>query len=115
MTSKLPTSVARKLRRERTEAELRLWSSVRDRQLGGYKFVEQFPIGDHVADFACRRAKLVIELDGGQHRAELDSERTRALEAAGYRVIRFWNHDVLGNVNGVLEARLSELRLGGGE
>jgi very-short-patch-repair endonuclease len=88
---------------------------LRDRQLGGYKFVEQFPIGDHVADLACRRAKLVVELDGGQHRAELDAERTRAIEAAGFRVIRFWNHDVLGNADGVLETILSELRLGGGE
>jgi len=114
LTSKRLTPMARKLRRQRTDAELRLWSRLRSRQLGGYKFVEQFPIGPHVADFACRAAKLVVELDGGQHseRREEDADRTRTIESFGYVVIRFWNSDVLTNTDGVLETILQELRLG---
>jgi very-short-patch-repair endonuclease len=83
--------------------------------LNGYKFVEQYTIGPHVADFACRRARLVVELDGGQHGTYVDAERTRAIESFGYTVIRFWNHDVLGNTDGVLEAILLQLQLGAGE
>jgi very-short-patch-repair endonuclease len=115
LTSKRLTSVARKLRQERTEAEIRLWSRLRGRQLDGYKFVEQFPIGPHVADFACRGARLVVELDGGQHGTDVDAERIRIIEAFGYTVIRFWNHDVLGNTDGVLETILRQLRRGAGE
>ena len=117
MTSKRLTPIARKLRRERTDAEMLLWSRLRDRQLAGYKFVEQFPIGAHVADFACRRARLVVELDGGQHseRFEQDAARTLTLESFGYTVIRFWNHDVLGNIDGVLEMIYRRLLLGAGD
>jgi BirA family biotin operon repressor/biotin-[acetyl-CoA-carboxylase] ligase len=93
-----------------TDAERLLWSRVRGEQLGR-KFVSQFPIGGAVADFACRRAKLVVELDGGQHAeaTAADAERTRIIEAHGYKVIRFWNSDVVDNLDGVLEAILREL------
>ena len=73
----------------------------------------QFPIGDAVADFACRGAKLVVELDGGQYAeaGEADAERTRLIEARGYTVIRFWNSDVMDNLDGVLETILQHLRI----
>jgi very-short-patch-repair endonuclease len=76
------------------------------------KFVRQFPIGGYVADFAAREAHLVVELDGGQHSVGGDAARTQALECFGYHVIRFWNHDVLQNTYGVLEAIRNELLLG---
>lgn len=98
------TRIARTLRRNRTEAEERLWQRIRNRQVEDAKFVFQYPIGPHVADFACRALKLVIELDGGQHADNAaDVERTKLIEAHGYRVIRFWNNDVLSNTDGVLE------------
>ena len=108
------TPIARKLRRNQTEAEKRLWWHLRGRQLEGAKFVRQFPIGPHVADFACRKAHLAIELDGGQHSEVVDAPRTTVIEAFGYRIIRFWNHDVLMNTEGVLEAIRQELLLGFG-
>jgi len=103
------TPIARKLRRDRTEAEARVWSRLRARQLEGAKFVSQFQIGPHVADFACRDARLAIELDGGQHTPEADAPRTRVIELLGYRIIRFWNHDVLADTDSVLEAIRHEL------
>ncbi|MBA4041628.1 MAG: DNA-cytosine methyltransferase [Sphingobium sp.] len=104
MVGKRLTPVARKLRRTTTEAEAGLWGRLRNRRLEGGKFVRQFPIGLHVADFACREAKLVIELDGGQHAASTtDTARTALIEAHGYTVIRFWNNDLLANTDGVLE------------
>ncbi|WP_431470437.1 endonuclease domain-containing protein [Sphingosinithalassobacter sp. LHW66-3] len=103
-----PTARARELRNDPTAAEALLWSKLRRSQLAGLKFTRQRPIAGHFADFACRQAKLVIELDGSQHqeRTAEDAERTRRIEAAGYRVIRFWNSD-LGNIDGVLEAILA--------
>ena len=87
-----------------TDAERRLWEKLRNRQIERAKFVVQFPIGPHVADFACRKARLVIELDGGQHADSLtDAARTELIEVHGYTVIRFWNNDVLANTDGVLE------------
>ena len=96
-----------------TDVERLLWSHFRGRQLEGHKFVAQFQIGNAVADFACRSARLAVELDGGQHadQVEEDAERTRIIEAHGYRVIRFWNNDVTDNIDGVLEAILHELRI----
>jgi very-short-patch-repair endonuclease len=111
LTNKRLTPVARRLRRGSTDAERRLWRHLRSRQLEGAKFVRQFPIGPHVADFACRTAHLVIELDGGQHSPDADAARTEIIEAFGYRVIRFWNNDVLQNTDGVLEAIRQELLL----
>lgn len=79
----------------------------------GHSFTKQFPIGKAVADFACRSAKLVVELDGGQHAAsaEEDAERTRMIEAHGYTVIRYWNSEVIENLDGVLEDIFRHLRI----
>jgi very-short-patch-repair endonuclease len=93
------------LRTTSTDAEKRLWSRLRNRQLGGVKFVRQFPIGPYFADFTCREAMLIVELDGGQHAESAhDVRRTAYLDAQGYRVQRFWNNDVLKNTDGVLAA-----------
>ena len=95
----------RALRANQTEAETRLWLGLRDRRLGGAKFRRQVPVGPYVADFACYTARLIVELDGGQHaeNAEADALRTDWLEAQGFRVLRFWNNDVMANIDGVLE------------
>ena len=111
MTRKRLTPVARTLRWRSTDAENRLWYYLRGRRFEGAKFIRQFPIGPHVADFACRSFRLAIELDGGQHSPELDAPRTRIIEAFGYRVIRFWNNDVLENTDGVLEVIRREVEL----
>jgi very-short-patch-repair endonuclease len=105
-----PTALARRLRRDATDAERRLWQALRER-LPGWKFRRQHPIGPHIADFACPACKLAIEIDGGQHahQAGADATRTAALAAAGYRVVRFWNNEVLENAEGVLEAIAREI------
>jgi very-short-patch-repair endonuclease len=94
---------ARKLRQHATDAERKLWRSLRELDIP-FKIRRQHPIGPYIADFAIPAAKLVIEIDGSQHAdmADADAERTRALNAQGYRVIRFWNNEVLGNLDGVL-------------
>jgi very-short-patch-repair endonuclease len=109
MTEKRLTPIARNLRQRSTDAERRLWRHLRSRQLEGAKFVRQFPIGSFVVDFACRSAHLAIELDGGQHNQIADATRSEIIEAFGYRIIRFWNNDVLQNTDGVLEAIRAEL------
>lgn len=101
MTKRL-VPIARKLRRDPTEAEKRLWYHLRNRRLDGFKFRQQEPLAGHIVDFLCEEAKLIIEADGGQHRPEADAPRTQQLEAAGYIVLRFWNNDILGNTPGVL-------------
>ncbi len=103
---------ARQLRRDSTQAERRLWYRLRGGQLG-VRFRRQVPVGPFIADFACVPARLVVELDGGQHveQAEADARRTRSLEAQGYRVLRFWNHEVLENLEGVLQ-RIAEALAG---
>ncbi|MCM8729995.1 endonuclease domain-containing protein [Hephaestia sp. GCM10023244] len=100
--------MARELRNNTNEIERLLWSRLRRSQLGGLKFSRQMPIAGFVVDFICRSAHLVIELDGSQHAeaAAYDSRRTQTIEAQGYRVIRFWNSDVLTNMDGVLETIL---------
>ena len=102
---------ARSLRRDSTEAERAFWNQVRDRRLGGHRFGRQVPIGPYIADFVCSTARLVVEVDGGQHqeRVTADEQRTQWLEREGYRVLRVWNNDVLRNMAGVLEAVLAEL------
>ncbi|MBB4152964.1 very-short-patch-repair endonuclease [Sphingomonas jinjuensis] len=87
-----------------TDAERRLWSHLSARKIAGVRFNRQFPIGQFICDFASRGAKLVIEVDGGHHALaeHEDAERTRFLESHGYRVIRFWNNDVMTNVDGVV-------------
>jgi len=98
-----PTRRSRELRNNATPAERKLWQRIRDRQLSA-RFNRQVPIGPFICDFAARTAKVVIELDGGQHakRTIEDHRRTRFLVSRGYRVLRFWNNDVLENVEGVL-------------
>jgi very-short-patch-repair endonuclease len=99
------TGTARRLRRDQTDAERALWFRLRDRRLRGWKFRRQMPINRYVVDFCCESAHLIIELDGGQHAEQraADAERTAALEAQGYLVLRFWNNDVLRNMDGVLQ------------
>jgi very-short-patch-repair endonuclease/SAM-dependent methyltransferase len=93
-----------------TPAELVLWRRIRDRQLGGFKFVRQEPIDRYFVDFVCRERRLIVEVDGGQHLENPnDQERDARLSALGYRVIRFWNNEVTGNLDGVLQTLLSEL------
>jgi very-short-patch-repair endonuclease len=106
-----PISTARKLRHNQTDAERALWFRLRDRRLRGLKFRRQMPIDRYVADFCCEAARLIVELDGGQHveRSQQDAERTAALEAHGYLVLRFWNNDVLRNIDGVVESILQTL------
>jgi very-short-patch-repair endonuclease len=106
------TLLARRLRRDATEVERRMWQLLRSRALAGWKFRRQHPIERYVADFACPAAKLVIELDGGQHaeRAAQDAERTSALARHGWRVLRFWNTEVVENAEGVAETILAALR-----
>ncbi|MDX2073634.1 MAG: DUF559 domain-containing protein [Alphaproteobacteria bacterium] len=96
---------ARALRRNSTDAEQILWSILRDRQLNGYKFRRQHPIEKYVLDFYCDSAKLAIELDGGQHAEQqtYDETRTKFLEMRGIKVLRFWNNDVLENLEGVFD------------
>ncbi len=101
-----PTKRAQHLRTNATEHERLLWLELRKRRFNGFKFSRQIPIGPFICDFVCRRQMLVIELDGGQHSAnvEKDMARTRFIEAAGYRVIRFWNHELKENLDGALQA-----------
>jgi len=93
---------ARELRRQSTDAESALWRALRSRRLRAYKFRRQHPIDHYVVDFVCLDARLIIEVDGGQHANE-DPARERYLREQGFRVLRFWNHDVLANTAGVLE------------
>lgn len=102
---------ARKLRTELTEAERHLWRSLRLKQLNGYRFRRQHPIGPYIADFICLEAKLILEVDGGQHAiSATDVKRDQWLLAEGYEVLRFWNHQVLAETEAVLEKILDKLR-----
>lgn len=106
------TPIARRLRAQPTQAETLLWRHLRNRQLDGWKFKRQFPIDRFVVDFCCTEARLVVELDGGQHeqQTEQDAARTEVLSAMGYLVVRFWNNDVLSNIDGVLETIARTIR-----
>jgi very-short-patch-repair endonuclease len=97
---------AKQLHRDMTPAEVKLWSRLRAHRLEGVHFRNQHAIGNYVVDFCAPRKKLVIELDGSQHleQVEYDAERTRYLESKGYRVIRFWNNDVMKNIEHVIRA-----------
>jgi len=104
------THRARRLRRQSTDAELRLWNRLRSRALNGFKFVRQEPVGPYVVDFICRERRLVIEVDGGQHATdERDHSRDLWLAEHHFRVMRFWNNDVMRNIDGVLEMIASAL------
>lgn len=99
------TKAARKHRKNPTEAEKLFWQKVRNRQIANTKFRRQVPIGDYLVDFLSAEYKLIVEIDGGQHNdSSADEKRTQYLKSQGYDVIRFWNHDVLGNIDGVLES-----------
>nr|WP_121884550.1 endonuclease domain-containing protein [Sphingomonas sp. PP-F2F-G114-C0414] len=104
-----PTERARDLRNDATNAEQMLWRQLKGSRLQDLKFSRQMPIAGYFADFVCRSHKLIVELDGSQHveGQPHDDARTKQLEAAGYRVIRFWNNDLTSNMPGVLETILT--------
>lgn len=97
--------LARTLRKSQTPQEQKIWNLLRNRQLFGYKFKRQYPIGNYIVDFVCRERKLIIEIDGGQHNTskniEYDSQRSEFLQSRGFTVIRFWNNDIDNNIEGV--------------
>jgi very-short-patch-repair endonuclease len=100
---------AGELRQNQTEAKL--WSCLRAHRMAGVQFRRQHAIGNYIVDFCSPRRKLIIELDGSQHldQAKYDLERTRYFESKGYRVLRFWNHDVMNNIDAVLDTIWNEL------
>ncbi|CBS89930.1 endonuclease domain-containing protein [Azospirillum lipoferum] len=103
-------ATARRLRTAMTDAERRLWSRLRNRQLAGAKFRRQFPIGPFVADFACPECRLIVEADGGQHADSIaDTRRAAWLAEHGWRVLRFWNTDILTRTDDVLATILAAI------
>ncbi|WP_349255941.1 endonuclease domain-containing protein [Candidatus Binatus sp.] len=101
----LPRDTARKLRRDQTEAEQKLWSRLRRHQMKGLQFRRQLPIGRLFADFVCLETKLIIEVDGSQHADQTDRDESRSefLRGAGYKVLRFWNYEVIGEIDQVVQ------------
>ena len=101
---KRPTMRSRELRLNATDAERKLWAQLSARKVAGVRFNRQFPIGPFICDFVSRTAKFIIEVDGGQHAIDVakDAARTAYLQSQGYRVIRFWNNDVLERIEGVV-------------
>ncbi len=102
-----PVALARRLRQSQTDAEKTLWTKLRNKQLEGAKFRRQQPLGMYIVDFVSFEKKVIVEIDGGQHNEEevskRDEERTTWLRERGYQVLRFWNNEVLVNMDGVLE------------
>src|SRR5262245_46221821 len=95
---------AKELRHDMTDAERRLWYHLRAHRFGGLKFKRQVPVGDYIVDFLCFEHRLIIEVDGGQHAESIeDHHRDEWLKSEGYKVLRFWNSDVLRGTNSVLE------------
>jgi len=105
MQSSILQQRARQLRKKMTEAERKLWSRLRRGQLGGLRFRRQVPFDKYIVDFACFEPKIIIELDGSQHASQIvyDNQRTKWLESLGYTVLRFWNNEVSGNIENVLQ------------
>ena len=106
-------AAARKLRRRSTDVERTLWQQIRNKQIAEFRFRRQRPIGKYIVDFVCLDAKLIVELDGGQHGEDVayDTRRTAFLESLGFRVLRFWNNEVIENMEGVLARVLEQLQL----
>jgi very-short-patch-repair endonuclease len=104
------TAKAKELRRNSTDAERVLWRQLRAHRLARYKFRRQQPIGRYIVDFVCFEKQLIIELDGGQHAEQVayDSERSAWLRSQGFRVLRFWNHEVLQDTEAVMKVILNE-------
>ena len=100
------TPIAKDLRKRSTDAERPLWRHLKAKQLDGLKFRRQEQIGRFIVDFVCYEKSLIVEADGGQHAVEIekDEERTRWLEAQGFKVLRFWNHEILTNIEGVIDS-----------
>jgi very-short-patch-repair endonuclease len=107
---------AKVLRSRLTDAERKLWYYLRARRFLGWKFRRQVPLGRHIVDFLCEEARVIVEVDGGHHGEQLerDSNRTRWLGEQGYEVVRFWNNEVLGNIEGVLATLSPALSQGRG-
>ncbi|MFT4267131.1 MAG: DUF559 domain-containing protein [Xenophilus sp.] len=102
----LPTDkleFSRRLRKEMTDAERKLWQCLRGGQLEGLKFRRQHPLPPYIVDFCCIEKKLIVELDGSQHTSQMDAVRTRCLESQGWRILRFWDHDALMQTEAVIE------------
>ena len=104
MTQKL-AAIAKNLRKNSTDAERLLWRQLRAKQIQGCKFRRQEPTGNYVVDFICFEKRLVVEVDGGQHAIEIQKDRERDdwFKKEGFKVLRFWNNEVLGNIEGVLQ------------
>ena len=102
------TVTAKQLRKNSTDAERALWRALRSRQLGGYKFRRQQPLGPFIVDFVCLESRLIVEVDGGQHdhtaQKVMDQARTDWLQMRGFRVLRFWDHEVLTQLDAVAQA-----------
>ena len=113
----MTAATARRLRRNQTDAESKLWLRLRGRRLEGLKFRRQVPVAGYVVDFLCEEARFIVEIDGGHHTERLaeDEARTAALQRHGYQVIRFWNNEVLSNMDGVLERIVEMIRLAKGD
>ena len=110
LTNQLGIEQARHLRRNSTDPERVIWKHLRNRQLDGHKFRRQQPVGSYIVDFVCMEKRLVIEVDGGQHNESAsDVERDKWIESEGFRVIRFWNTQVLGETEAVLSVIIEAL------
>ena len=111
--SELHRSRARSLRRDMTDAETKIWQRLRAHRFSGFSFRRQFPVGPYIVDFICLDERLIIEIDGGQHesaQAADDAKRDAWLRGEGFRILRFWNNDVLKSLDGVLERVAEALR-----
>ena len=105
--------IARKLRKNQTPQEQILWNILRNRQVLGYKFRRQYPIGNYVVDFVCKENKMIIEIDGGQHNTPegilADENRTKYLQSVGYKILRFWNNEIDNNIEGVYQKIIEQI------
>ncbi|MDQ8756314.1 endonuclease domain-containing protein [Sphingosinicella sp. LHD-64] len=108
-TPKLLRTRAKAMRSAPTDAERKLWDLLRAKRLSEYKFKRQVPIDNYIVDFACLRQRLIVEADGGQHDASSDASRDIYLRSQGFRILRFWNNDILTNKEGVTQRILEAL------